>query len=68
MKHSTERILVTHVGSLPRPHDLLDMLKARLGGQDVDEGAFATMLGKSVEDMVAAQADAGIDVPVSGTD
>ncbi len=29
MKHSTERILTTHCGSLPRPHHLLDLMKAR---------------------------------------
>jgi len=66
MRHSTERILTTHVGSLPRPHDLLDMLKARLAGSAVDEGAFADKLRGSVEDMVARQVEAGIDVVTDG--
>ena len=34
------RILTTHVGSLPRPRDLLDMMKARLGGEVYDEGGL----------------------------
>ncbi len=66
MRHSTDRILVTHVGSLPRPHDLLDMLKLRLGGGNVDEKAFADKLSKSVEEMVRLQVDAGIDIVADG--
>ena len=53
MKHSTDRILTTHVGSLPRPHDLLDMLKQRLDGAAVDQRAFANKLSQYVEEMVA---------------
>ena len=36
-QQNTDRILTTHVGSLPRPHDLLDMMKARLAGLSRDE-------------------------------
>ena len=66
MRYSTERILTTHVGSLPRPHDLLDMLKARLDGDDIDETAFQSKLRDAVDRMVAAQVDAGIDVVADG--
>ena len=66
MRHSTDRILTTHVGSLPRPHDLLDLLKAKLEGGDVDQEVFSEMLRLSVEDMVAKQADAGIDIVADG--
>lgn len=66
MKRSTNRILTTHVGSLPRPHDLLDMLKARLDGEGVDESAFRDKLKRSVEDMVAKQVEAGLDVVADG--
>ena len=66
MKHSTDRILTTHVGSLPRPHDLLDMLKQRLDGAAVDESAFANKLSQYVEEMVAKQVEARIDVVTDG--
>ena len=66
MKYSTDRILTTHVGSLPRPHDLLDLLKARLEGEDVDEAAFLDALSRAVEDMVTKQVDAGIDIVTDG--
>lgn len=66
MRHSTDRILVTHVGSLPRPHDLLDMLKLRLHGGQVDEKVFADKLSQSVEEMVRLQVEAGIDIVADG--
>ncbi len=66
MRHSTERILTTHVGSLPRPHDLLDVLKARLGGEAVDESEFADKLAQSVADMVGRQVEAGVDIVADG--
>ncbi|MEJ8570674.1 cobalamin-independent methionine synthase II family protein [Microbaculum marinum] len=66
MRHSTDRILTTHVGSLPRPHDLLDVLKARLDGKGVDEAAFQEKLKQSVDDMVGRQAEAGIDIVADG--
>jgi len=66
MKRSTDRILTTHVGSLPRPHDLLDIMKQRLDGEPVDEQAFAQRLRRSVEEMVRRQAGAGLDIVADG--
>lgn len=66
MKRSTDRILTTHVGSLPRPHNLLDLLKAGLDGEPVDQQAFASLLESSVADMVGKQVDAGIDIVTDG--
>ena len=40
MKRSTERVLTTHTGSLPRPPDLLEMLLQREEGHQVNEAAF----------------------------
>ena len=40
MKRSTEHILTTHVGSLPRPPDLLEFLEARETGRPVEQAAF----------------------------
>ena len=65
MRFSTDRILTTHVGSLPRPHDLLDLLKEKLesgtGGEQ-----FSEMLAYSVDEMVGKQAEAGIDIVADG--
>ena len=41
MKHSTERILTTHCGSLPRPKDLLDLMKASASGEAVNANTYA---------------------------
>jgi 5-methyltetrahydropteroyltriglutamate--homocysteine methyltransferase len=66
MQHSTDRIRTTHVGSLPRPHDLLDMLTLRLAGEPVVEADFDALLKKSVEAMVGLQVEAGIDTVADG--
>jgi 5-methyltetrahydropteroyltriglutamate--homocysteine methyltransferase len=66
MKHSTDRILTTHVGSLPRPPDLLAFLEAREMGQEFDQAAFERCLAASVEEVVRNQVDAGIDSVCDG--
>ena len=66
MKHSRNRILTTHVGSLPRPHDLLDLLKAQLDGDVVDQTALNKTLSRSVSEIVAKQVEAGIDIVTDG--
>jgi hypothetical protein len=55
MKLSTDRILTTHVGSLPRPPDLLAMLEARETGQGFDEAAFEARLARAVREIVEQQ-------------
>jgi 5-methyltetrahydropteroyltriglutamate--homocysteine methyltransferase len=66
MKHSAERILTTHVGSLPRPADLNAMSVARREGQQIDQGAFDTRVRTAVSDIVRKQADLGIDIVDDG--
>lgn len=66
MRHSTDRILTTHVGSLPRPHDLLDIMKQRLDGEAVDEKVSSEQLSQTVEEMVKRQVEAGIDIVTDG--
>src|SRR5262249_55000283 len=51
MKRSTERILTTHVGSLPRPPDLLEMIQAKERGEAFDGDAFASRVGSAVADV-----------------
>jgi methionine synthase II (cobalamin-independent) len=60
MKRSTDRILTTHVGSLVRPPDLLDLsAQAKHGG---DQRPYEDGLRRSVAEIVQMQAKAGIDV------
>jgi 5-methyltetrahydropteroyltriglutamate--homocysteine methyltransferase len=66
MKISTDRILTTHVGSLPRPPHLLAQIEARELGETVDETAFAARLAAAVRDVVAQQIAAGIDSVCDG--
>ena len=66
MKLSTDRILTTHVGSLPRPKPLLDLLLAKEKGQDIDAALFEAQTAKAVEDVVAQQIACGIDVVSDG--
>jgi 5-methyltetrahydropteroyltriglutamate--homocysteine methyltransferase len=61
MKRSTQRILTTHVGSLPRPAGLLDAMKA---GR-TDE-AYQQQVRQAVRDALRQQVDAGLDVVSDG--
>lgn len=66
MERSTERILTTHVGSLPRPSDLLDVLKARVTGQPYDAAAYDRRVRQAVAEIVRQQVECGIDVVSDG--
>jgi len=63
---STERILTTHCGSLPRPKDLLDLMKAKAASGPYDEQAFAARVRSAVGDIVRKQMETGIDIPTDG--
>ena len=66
MKRSTERILTTHTGSLPRPPDLLTMLEAVDAGTAPDRAAFDARVRRAVAEVVRQQADAGVDIVNDG--
>ncbi|MGB0631165.1 MAG: methionine synthase, partial [Alphaproteobacteria bacterium] len=66
MQGHSERILTTHVGSLPRTPQVLDAMKARLSGGDFNEDAYRDEIAKGVKDIVKLQADLGIDVVADG--
>ncbi len=66
MQLSKDRILTTHVGSLPRPPDLLLFLEARERGEAFDEPAFETRLADAVREVVAKQVATGIDSVCDG--
>src|SRR5712671_6326934 len=61
MQHSIGRILTTHVGSLPRPRGLLDLMKAKLSGAAYDE-----RVKSAVAECVRKQVETGIDVVSDG--
>jgi 5-methyltetrahydropteroyltriglutamate--homocysteine methyltransferase len=66
MKRSTDRILTTHTGSLPRPSDLLSMMTAAEGGDVADAKQFQTRLQSAVADVVRKQVHAGVDIVNDG--
>jgi 5-methyltetrahydropteroyltriglutamate--homocysteine methyltransferase len=66
VQQNTDRIQTTHIGSLPRPHRLLDIMKAKYSGQAYDEAAFAAALRTAVAEVVRQQVDCGIDIVTDG--
>ena len=66
MRTSSDRILTTHVGSLPRPDDLIEANRSRESGEATDEAGFQNNLRAAVADVVQRQRDLGIDVPGDG--
>lgn len=66
MQRSTDRILTTHTGSLPRPADLLEMIDARERGEAYDERALQDRVRTAVADVVRQQVEVGIDIVSDG--
>jgi 5-methyltetrahydropteroyltriglutamate--homocysteine methyltransferase len=66
MKRSTDRILTTHAGSLARPPDLLEMLRAKAADQPYDHEALGRRVRTAVAEVVRQQIDAGVDVVSDG--
>ena len=66
MRRSTDRILTTHVGSLARPRNVLDLLFAKERREAYDADLFESSVGDAVSDIVQRQVDAGIDVVCDG--
>jgi 5-methyltetrahydropteroyltriglutamate--homocysteine methyltransferase len=66
MLQSLDRILTTHVGSLPRNETLSDLLVRREEGEAVDKDQLAREMDRAVEHVVRKQANAGIDIGNDG--
>ena len=66
MKTSTDRILTTHTGSLPRPKPLLDVIFGREKGDAIDPAAFEAATAKAVDEVVAQQVASGVDIVSDG--
>ena len=62
MRTSTERILTTHVGSLPRPDDVAGLLAAKEFGEGYDPDVFDSRMDRAVAECVADQRAIGLDV------
>ena len=66
IQQNTDRIQTTHIGSLPRPHDLLDLLKAKFSGKPYDQKTLYATIAKAVTDSVRKQVECGIDIVTDG--
>jgi len=66
MKRSTDAILTTHTGSLPRPDDLVDLLYDQESGQDIEVETLRDRVSRAVAESVRQQREAGIDVVNDG--
>jgi 5-methyltetrahydropteroyltriglutamate--homocysteine methyltransferase len=60
--NSHGRFLTTHVGSLPRPQALMQLMFAREDGLPFDEAELDTQVSRAVEGVVARQLQAGLDI------
>ena len=66
MKRGTNRILTTHVGSLPRPANLLEMNAAKISGRPVDQAAWTARVKTAIVEVVRLQVEAGVDIVNDG--
>src|SRR6202048_3804028 len=66
MKTSQDRILTTHVGSLPRPPELKELLLRKDQGEPYDKAALERLTRQAVVDIVRRQAATGIDIVNDG--
>lgn len=63
---SRDRILTTHVGSLPRPDEVCDLLRAKVEGRPPAVGVFDRTVSEAVSAVVGRQKEAGIDIVSDG--
>jgi 5-methyltetrahydropteroyltriglutamate--homocysteine methyltransferase len=66
MRGSSDHILTSHAGSLPRPDALIEAHRARAEGEAISDSALEETLRSAVAEVVARQKDLGIDVPGDG--
>ena len=62
MQRSTNRILTTHTGSLPRPADLVELLSEKEAEESYDKAVLDQRIRRAIADIVKRQADCGIDI------
>lgn len=66
LQQNTDHIQTTHIGNLPRPHKLLDILKAKYGGQPYNQRELNSILAQAVADCVRKQVECGVEIVTDG--
>ncbi len=66
MRLSTDRIITTHVGSLPRPQSLVDVLLKKDHGEAMEPGVYESTIAHAVDEVMRRQTEVGIDIPSDG--
>ena len=66
MKTSTDRILTTHVGSLPRSEAVTEVVFGREKGEPFEAGEFSRVLTEAVRDVISRQRRSGVDIVSDG--
>src|SRR5262249_58434588 len=66
IQQNTDHIQTTHIGSLPRPHNLLDLLKAKYAGLPYDESELNSILAQEVAECVRKHVECGIEIVTDG--
>jgi 5-methyltetrahydropteroyltriglutamate--homocysteine methyltransferase len=66
MVYSTDRILTTHAGSLPRPDDVREMVLAKARGESIDQTVLDRRLKTSIAEVVKRQTECGLDIVNDG--
>ena len=66
MKYSTQRILTTHVGSLPRPNKVAELIFAKEREEEFDQSDFNETIADAVKNTVARQVEVGVDIVSDG--
>src|SRR5215472_14137951 len=66
VQQNSDHIQTTHIGSLPRPRNLLDFLKAKYSGAPYDELKLNAALTQAVADCVRRQVECGIEIVTDG--
>ena len=66
LQQNTDHIQTTHIGSLPRPHNILNMLRAKYAGAEFNEAEFDKALAQAVKDSVRKQVECGIEIVSDG--
>jgi 5-methyltetrahydropteroyltriglutamate--homocysteine methyltransferase len=66
IQQNTDRIQTTHIGSLPRPHAVLDIMKLKYNGQPYEQKAYDTTIARAVSESIRKQVECGIDIVTDG--
>src|SRR6476659_5035034 len=66
MRHSTDRILTTHAGSLPRPQSLIALHTAKFAGTPIEDTVLDQAAEQASRAVIAGQIESGIDIVNNG--